>query len=302
MTLRQLEYLVEVIRRGSFTAAAAALHVSQPTLSQQIRTLEREVGAELVVRGPGPLRPSPAGKAFIGHAQASVSSARRALDAARRVARMEPRSLVLATVRSLASAILPEALTLWHQHRPDVAVRLLEYANRTQVADAVGDGEADLGVGPLPADWAGDRIELGWEQLILVLPSGDPLADLADAVQLEALSQRDWVLYEEGHGLGEQALRACREAGFEPHVAVRTAQVEAAVRLAVAGMGPTLVPIKNVPPELRAHVRWIDPPVAWRVWAFVSAPSFGDITADFAEMLVRGPWQRRPAEPSPDQA
>ncbi|HWK28050.1 MAG TPA: LysR family transcriptional regulator [Solirubrobacter sp.] len=293
MTLRQLEYLLEVVRQGSFTAAATALHVSQPTLSQQVRALEAEVGGPLLWRDRGPVRPTPAGKALLGHAQASVSSARRALENARRAVNAEPRALTLATVRSLASAVLPETLTRWHEQRPDVSIRLQEFASRVQVADAVAAGEADLGVGPLPPDWPGARIELGWEQLVLVLPSGDPLAHGEHDLTLDALAGREWVFYDEGHGLGEQALKACRAAGFEPQIAVRTAQVEAAARLAVAGLGPALVPIKNVGAELTPHVRGIDPPVAWRVWAYVAADELSDLTAEFTRVLVEGPWQRR---------
>ena len=107
---------------------------------------------------------------------------------------------------------------------------------------------------------------------MLVMPLGDPLAQSGNDLSLESLAGREWVLYEEGHGLGEQALQACRAAGFEPEWAVRTAQVEVAARLAAAGIGPALVPIKNVPPELHQHVRGVDPPVSWRVWAYVDRP------------------------------
>ena len=93
---------------------------------------------------------------------------------------------------------------------------------------------------------------------MLVMPLGDPLAQGGQDLSLESLSGRQWVLYEEGHGLGEQALQACRAAGFEPEWAVRTAQVEVAARLAAAGIGPALVPIKERParaPPARARRR-----------------------------------------------
>src|SRR5579862_7770981 len=99
MTLRQLEYFLAVVDERSFTAAAARLHVSQPTLSQQIRSLEREVGGSLLRRRPGPLALTPAGKAVAEHAQVVITSARRALDAGRRAVHSTPRVLVIATVR-----------------------------------------------------------------------------------------------------------------------------------------------------------------------------------------------------------
>lgn len=302
MTLRQLEYLLAVAQAGSFTDAAIGLHVSQPTLSQQIRALEAEVGGALLERPPHGVQLTPAGKALVGDAQAAVTSARRALGAGRRAIRAAPRMLTLATVRSLAVAVLPATIKRWHERQPDVSIRLLEFANRRQVTEAVVDGRADLGIGPLPRDWGGARVELGWEQLILVIPLSDPLAQVGHDLSLEALSGREWVLYDEGHGLGEQALAACRAAGFEPEIAVRTAQVEAAARLAAAGIGPTLVPVKNVPPDLAPQVRGVDPPVTWRVWAYVTAAEFSDVAGAFAEILVQGPWQRRPFASLPQLA
>jgi DNA-binding transcriptional LysR family regulator len=294
MTLRQLEYLLAVAESASFTAAAERMHVSQPTLSQQVRALEAEVGGPLLERPPGHIRLTAAGRALVGDAQAAVASARRALTAGRRAIVAAPRTLTIATVRSLAAAVLPATIKRWHELQPDVSIRLLEFRNRDEVADAVRDGDAELGVGPLPAHWAGARIELGWEQLVLVMPLGDPLAQSARELPLAALAGRAWVLYEEGHGLGEQTIAACHDAGFEPQWAVRTAQVDVAARLAAAGIGPALVPIKNVPPDLAANVRGVDPPVSWRIWAYIADQEFSEIADAFADVLIQGPWQRRP--------
>lgn len=293
MTLRQLEYLVAIAETGSFTLAAARLHVSQPTLSQQIRALELETGVVLIERLSRGVRLTPAGKAMYGDAQATLASAHRAVVNSRRVATEEPQRLTLATVRSLAAAVLPVTIKRWRENHPEMSVYMLEFASRRDVLGAVREGRADLGIGPLPGEWAGARIELGWEQLVLVLPPSDPVAQTRGDVRLETLANRDWVLYETGHGLGEQALAACRAAGFEPQPAVQTASVEAAARLAAAGIGPALVPIKNVPADLHQNVRWIDPPVTWRVWAYALADEFSRPAAAFTRVLVEGPWQRR---------
>jgi DNA-binding transcriptional LysR family regulator len=293
MTLRQLEYLVAIAETGSFTLAATRLHVSQPTLSQQIRTLELETGVQLIERLSRGVRLTPAGKAMYAEAQATLASARRALESSRRAAAQEPQLLTLATVRSLAAAVLPVTVKRWRERHPEMSVRMLEFASRVQVAAAVREGRADLGIGPLPDEWPGVRVELGWEQLVLVLPPSDPVARTTGDVRLQELATRDWVLYETGHGLGDQALAACQAAGFEPQPAVQTASVEVAARLAAAGIGPALVPIKNVPGDLLQNVRWIDPPVTWRVWAYTIADTFSRPAAAFARILVEGPWQRR---------
>src|SRR5579875_307887 len=252
MTLRQLEYVLAVAQAGSFVHAAEALGVSQPTLSQQIRALEAEVGGALLERSRRQVRLTPAGKAFIGDAQAAVTSAHRAVRAARRAVRAVPEVLTLGTVRSLAASVLPETIMRWHGFRPKVSIRIHELASRDLVAATVRRGHADLGIGPLPGDWAGARVELGWEQLVLVLPRSDP------------------------------------------RCAVRTAQVEAAARLAAAGIGPSLVPVNNVPAELIPYVRGVEPPIAWRIWCYSTSREFTGTAATFAGLLTEGPWQKEP--------
>jgi DNA-binding transcriptional LysR family regulator len=294
MTLRQLEYLLAVAQAGSFVSAAAALGVSQPTLSQQIRALEAEVGGVLLDRTPRQVRLTPAGKALIGDAQAAVTSAHRAVRAARRAVQAVPEVLTLATVQSLAVAALPETIMRWHESRPEVSIRIHELASRDRVAAAVRQGHADLGIGPLPSDWAGAHVELGWEQLILVLPMSDPLSHAEQPIELGLLARHEWVLYKDGHGLGEQVLAACRAAGYEPQCAVRTAQVEAAARLAAAGIGPSLVPVKNVPADLVPYVRAVEPPIMWRIWCYATSRSLTGTAAAFADMLTEGPWQKDP--------
>jgi len=293
MTLRQLEYVLAVARASSFSQAAVDLHVSQPTLSQQIRVLERELGGPLFNRQPGQVRLTLVGRAFVGDAQAAVASAHRARAVGRRAVQLKPEILTLATVRSLAAATLPGAIKRWHELRPDVPIRLLEFADRGLVAEAVVDGRADLGIGPLPTEWHGSRLELGWEQLVLVMPLNDPLIQSARDLSLQALADRDWVLYEEGHGLADEVARACQAAGFEPRGAVRTAQVDAAARLAAAGVGPALVPVQNVPPDLAHHMRGVDPPLSWRIWAYGTPVEFSPSSTAFTEVLLEAPWQRQ---------
>src|SRR6202012_1083416 len=134
MTLRQLEYLVAIAETGSFTLAATRLHVSQPTLSQQIRTLELETGVQLIERLSRGVKLTPAGKAMYAEAQATLASARRALESSRRAAAQEPQLLTLATVRSLAVAVLPVTVTRWRERHPEMSVRMLEFASRVHVA------------------------------------------------------------------------------------------------------------------------------------------------------------------------
>jgi DNA-binding transcriptional LysR family regulator len=293
MTLRQMEYVLAVAATGSFTRAAQRLHVSQPSLSQQIQALESELGGLLVERPPGPVRLTPAGRAFVAEARVALASSARAAEAAHRAMRMQTGRLELATVRSLAASMLPQCIRRWHESHPGVVIHLHEHRHRTLVEEAVRDGAVEVGVGPHPGDWSGVVKRLGWDELVAVLPVRDPLLQTGAPVALEALADRDWVLFEPGHGLAENVARACAMAGFAPRGAVTTAQVDAAARLAAAGVGPALVPAKTVPGELEGMVRPLEHPIVWPVAAFGAGPEWSPIAAAFVEVLAAGEWQRR---------
>lgn len=285
-----MEYLVAVADAGSFRRAAARLYISQPSLSQQIRALEAEVGVPLLDRPPKPVRLTAAGRAFAVEARATLTCADRALRAARLATALEAETLEVATVESLAISALPTCLRRWRAVRPTVVTNLREFPHRHQLEQAVRQ-HADLGVGPTPRDWTGAYHGLGWDELVAVLPPGDALLESERPARLEEMADRAWVLFSDNHGLAANVRLACATSGFEPQPAVRTHQVEAACRLAASGLGPTIVPRRNVPRELGALVRPLAPAVGWEVGAFASAPRFGEMAKSFVGVLAEGDWQ-----------
>src|SRR5215217_8468544 len=166
MTLRQLEYLVAVVDEGSFGRAALELYVSQPTLSQQIRALEAEIGGPLVERLARGVRATPTGEAFLPAARAALAAAERARRSARMVLGLEAGELEIATVGTVAVGLLPPVLRRWRPRHPGRTVRLHEHRDGPSLAEAVAQGGADLGIGPRPGEWTGPLESLGWEELV----------------------------------------------------------------------------------------------------------------------------------------
>jgi DNA-binding transcriptional LysR family regulator len=292
MTLRQLTYVLAVADTGSFTEAARRMHVSQPSLSQQIRALEEELGGRLLDRPPRPVRLTAAGRAFVAEARAAVTGARRAADAARATLEHGVGELRVATVRSLAVSQLPAAIRRWRTTHPGMTVHLNEYAHRELAGRSVLEGESDLGIAPRPLAWTGPVEGLGWDQFVVVLPRSDPLL-ASPQVDLRLLAARDWVLFEPGHGLAELAGWVFDRAGFEPSGVAYTAQVEAAARLAAAGVGPALVPGKTVPAEFVENARPLDPPVVWEVSAFAAGEGWTPQNAELVASLRGAGWDRQ---------
>ncbi|HEX3828188.1 MAG TPA: LysR family transcriptional regulator [Sporichthyaceae bacterium] len=293
MNLRQLEYFLAIADEGSFTRAAERLLVAQPSLSQQIKSLERELGGELLERLPTGVRLTAVGKAFMADARLAVTHSARAARSARSALGLEAGELEVATVTSVAYGVLPPAFEQWHTRYPATTVVLREYQHTRALDDAVRTGVGDIAVGPRPAQWTGPVVELGWEQFVAVLPRSDPLARRRRALALEELADRDWVLFGPDHGLTTLILEVCAHAGFAPRRTVRTGQVAAAAHLAAAGLGVTLIPDNVVPHGLNAAVRSLKPPLARQIVAF-TRQDWSPLAGAFLEVLQTLPWKDRP--------
>src|SRR6059058_5302878 len=209
MDLRRLSSFLAVVDEGSFTRGARRLRISQPSLSQQIRLLESELGGQLLERLPRGVRLTAAGRAFLPEAQAAVRAAERAGNAARMALGLEAGELEVATLLSMAVGILPHAIARWIERHPDIAIRMREYTHRNLLEEDVRAGVGDIALGPVPEQWDGPVERLGFEELVVVLPASDPLAG-AGSTPLEALADRQWILFQPGHGLTEVVDAACR--------------------------------------------------------------------------------------------
>ncbi|HWN29223.1 MAG TPA: LysR family transcriptional regulator [Actinomycetospora sp.] len=250
-TLRQLEYFLAVADEGSFTRAADRLFVTQPGLSQQIATLEKELGGAVFSRLPRAVALTPTGRALLPHARAAVTAAERGSAAARAATGAEGGELRIGCVYSVSLGLLPGVLRRWRAENPDVTVRLYEHRHGDTLATAVTEGQADVGVGPVPAQWRGRQRSLGHEEMVVLLPpnlgADDVMAPVGGEIALSRLEHVPWVQYAPDHALADVLIDACRRVGYRPRVAVRTEQTAVAPLLTAAGIGPSLVPAAIVP-------------------------------------------------------
>src|SRR3954468_15691741 len=194
MNVRQLECFVAVVEEGSFTRGARRVGISQPSLSEQVRALERALGGQVLERHPRGVTLTPAGRNLLPEARAAVRAIERGRRAARAALALESGELEIATVLSMAVGLLPQYVRLWREHYPDVGIRLQEFRHRSLLEEAVEQGVADFAIGPLPLRaWEGQLTRVAWEEFVVVAPPGDPLA-ARRRIKLEELADREWVL------------------------------------------------------------------------------------------------------------
>lgn len=240
MDERRLRYFLAVVEDGGVTRAARRLHVAQPSLSQSLRALERELGAELFHRVGRGLRLTAAGEALVGPARQAL----RTLDAARaavgEVAELAAGTLQVAALATLAVDPLSALIGGFRRAHPGVVVRVREPESAAALSTLVRAGECELGIAHLPLPQESLRtVALGEQELLFVLPPG---SESGGALAPATLREVPLVVSPPGTStrmLLEQALQAVE---VTPRIAVETDTREAIVPLVLAGAGAALLP------------------------------------------------------------
>ncbi|WP_130799675.1 LysR family transcriptional regulator [Streptomyces otsuchiensis] len=244
MQLHQLRYFAAVADTRHFTRAAEREHVAQPSLSQQIRALERELGTELFHRARGHVALTDAGEALLPLARRILADADTARREVQEVARLRRGRVRLGATPSLCVGLVPRLLRTFHDRYPGVELHITEGGSQDLVR-GLGVGELDLAlvIDPLPARGpALTSRELLREDLVVVsAPSGPPPV-ATGRITVPDLRGLPMVMFRHGYGLRELTLGACRSAGFEPRLAVEGGEMDAVLALVGAGLGVAVVP------------------------------------------------------------
>jgi LysR family carnitine catabolism transcriptional activator len=268
MDERRLRYFLAVVEEGGVTRAASSLHVAQPSLSQALRTLERELGVELFRRVGRTLRLTAAGEALVGPARQTLRTMDSARAAVGEVVELAAGTLQIAALATLAVDPLSALVGRFRRAHPGVVVRVREPESASAVSTLVRAGECELGLAHLPLPQERLRaVELGDQELLFVLPPGSESGDAPRRRPGDARASarpgdaRDELRGEPGPALAAAALRAVplvvsppgtstrmlleqalQAVGVTPLIAVETDTREAIVPLVLAGAGAALLP------------------------------------------------------------
>jgi LysR family hydrogen peroxide-inducible transcriptional activator len=240
MNIRDLEYLVALADTRHFGRAAARCHVSQPTLSTQLKKLEAYLGVPLVERRPRRAALTPAGLAVVQRARRMLQDA----DDIRALARasQDPLSgpLKVGLIPTLGPYLLPRVAPRIAKALPKLQLMLHEYQTEPLVERTLA-GELDLAILALPADTRGlVTRSLFAEAFLVAMPESHPLA-ARKRVKAADLQGEKLLLLEEGHCLRDQALEVCERVGTEEQD-FRATSLETLRQMVVAGLGLTLLP------------------------------------------------------------
>ncbi|MFC9787378.1 LysR family transcriptional regulator [Rhodococcus sp. NPDC127528] len=245
MDLRQMEYFLAVVDCGGVTRAAAQLRVAQPSLSQAVRKLEKDLGTELFHRVGRGLVLSPAGEALVGPARTILREVTAAENSVRDVGAMRGGRIDIASLSDLSSDPLSVWVAKFRRQYPDVRFHIEERDKIADIVTLVRSGACELGIlsTPLPTeDLQGEK--LIDQQLVLVCPPGTE-AQWPDPVPIERLSRTQFVMGERGTATRDYIERSLRRHGVEPDVAVEVRQRGAVLPIVLAGGGVSIVPLRS---------------------------------------------------------
>ncbi len=247
MNLRDLQYLVAVADERHFGRAAEQCFVSQPTLSMQLKKLERELGVELVERNRGHILLTATGERVVEHARSVLREADHIRTIARQANDPEAGTITIGLFPTLAPYLLPHVIPGLHARFPKLELLLVE--EKTEIVlDRLRTGELDVAILAQPVH--DERLhveELFSEEFVLAVPSDHTLARSTSPVPTSILAGEDVLLLEEGHCLRDQALAVCHLSGASERGGFRATSLETLRQMVAAGVGVTLLP------ELAVH-------------------------------------------------
>jgi DNA-binding transcriptional LysR family regulator len=235
---------VAVAETRHFTRAAELVHVSQPSLSQQLRALEHELGADLFSRARGNITLTDAGEALLPLARRILADA----DAARRevqeLADLRRGHVRLGATPSLCTGLLPDVLRVYHGRYPGIRLVVQESGSHDLVRD-LARGGLDLALVVLPLRASAPAlttVELLREDLVVVSAPDRPAPGRGGQVRVADLAHEQLVMFRHGYDLRDLTVAACRAEGFEPDLAVEGGEMDAVLGFAKAGLGVAVVP------------------------------------------------------------
>jgi DNA-binding transcriptional LysR family regulator len=271
LDLRLVEYFVAVAEELHFGRAAERLHIAQPSLSQQIRRLELQLGVALFERTSRHVALTPAGETLLREGRRALVQARRAVEATRAAG---ARQLIVGFYGFAASALLAEVLRTFGERQPAIAVSVRELLLGS--IDDILDGKVDVAFTRLIPGQADVEIEIiAREPRLVALAASHPLAG-RESVRFEDLRDEGFIVNPaiEGDGEGGPArwLAEQRRHRLPGRIAARAASVQEILTLVAAGRGVCLVPSPVARDHSRADVSYVavrdaDPAVislAWR--------------------------------------
>jgi len=241
LDIRHLQTIVEIVRANSFTRAAEALHVTQPSISKTIRSLEREINAEVFVRDHKSVKLTEAGETIVRHAAPILRAFEKLETELSDLTYLKKGRLRIGLPPMAGANFFPGVLKSFQEKYPGIAIGLAE-EGAAKIEQSVLGGELDAGVVLLPVD----ENEFGFiplvrDKLKLVVPVSHRFAERG-SIGMSELAEENFILFASGFALHDRIIAEGEAAGFTLRVVYETSQWDFIGEMVASGLGISLLP------------------------------------------------------------
>lgn len=267
MDIRQMQYLLEVARLKSFTKAADALYITQPTISKTIKGMEEELGVVLFDRVGKSIELTDAGQLIVQQAQQIVASFQNLMAELDDLRNLKKGHIRIGLPPMVGVSFFPRVIGGFHDRYPEITIQLFEDGAKKVESD-VAAGLLDVGVVVLPTVQEGlNSFPFVEEKLNLVVPLNHPLAERRQA-DLAELAEEGFVLFREDFTLHDRIIAECAKSGFQPRIIYESSQWDLISEMVAVGLGITLLPetiCREVDRERVRILQLVNPSIPWKL-------------------------------------
>ncbi len=250
MELTQVEAVVEVARQKSFTRAAQALFLTQPTISSRIQALERDLDCLLFERRSRGVALTEEGRAFLPYAERTLQAIRDGLDALANSREATGGRLAIGAARNVGAYVLPPILEAFRRRHPGVELQI-RTGRSSDVLGMLLNDEVHIGFARMLVHRDLRSVHLYDEEVALFVHPSHSFTS-GPGVTLYDVGREPLILYDPGSTYYVIINRVCQEAGIAPRITMQLDSIEATKKMIEQGLGVSLLPVSAVQREVEA--------------------------------------------------
>ena len=291
VTLKQIEIFVRLADIGNMGEAATALGITQPALSQQLRSLETRLDLQLFERVPKGMQLTPAGRKLLRQARTVIAASRDFREAADHIAARPAGTIRFGVSPTLGPYLMPRVIKILHARYPDLRLFIREGIPSRQQAELAA-GQLDMLLSPMPITGKGLEVEpLFRERLRIVAPPDDPLVNLP-SLRHDDFNGRMFLSLDQRHHYHRQLEDICKTLGANILADYEGTSLDALQQMVGSGLGLAILPHFYIRSEAGGlDVVRIAEPAGWEEHRSIAAAwrasaAFADLYAEVAAVIA----------------
>jgi len=242
MDIRHLEYFTEVAKQLNFTKAASTLHISQPSLSKTIKSMEDDLGVPLFYRSFRQLELTDAGEALLHNAKHVLGAYQNLTDELNDVLNLKKGDIRIGVPPIIGAAFCSSLISEYIDLYPTINVLLSEVGTKT-IKDGIYDGTLDVGFVCNNVDYQQryDIVKLLKDPLMLIVHESNPLHN-KETITFDDIKEEPFVMYRKDFSLYDSIIDTCAKHQFYPKIVCESSQKDFMIEMVKAKLGVALLP------------------------------------------------------------